>query len=137
MRSIVSILFLFLANIVILVHAVIPHHHHNRFFVSVVSMFDTELLEFLDHSHNADVPGYHDGSTNKTVILFSQIQKECKNNISTQCFCYANNLFIDNDNTVPPDLYLSGLPYIYKPYIEIYHTDCFVKAKSLRAPPFC
>jgi len=39
-------LMILLANMLILTHAVVPHHHHNKVFVGIVNVLDYET--FID-----------------------------------------------------------------------------------------
>ncbi len=134
----VSILFIFLANMIILVHAAIPHHHHNRIFVAVVSMFDSDLLEFLNHSHDVNIPGFHGAIDDKPIVtLVSNLPQDCAKYLSTTYFFYAYDLFIAADNPDKLKLFPSELPSDSTPYIFKAHTDCIVNPICLRAPPLC
>lgn len=48
MKRFTAIFFILLANICLLAHAVIPHHHHNRVAVAVV-----DVTNLFDHPHHA------------------------------------------------------------------------------------
>ena len=47
MRKRLSILMILLANILILVHVVIPHHHYNKEFVAVVNMLNEDTRDLF------------------------------------------------------------------------------------------
>jgi len=48
-----------LANMLILAHAVVPHHHHNKVFVAIVNVLDDDARDLFNHEHGHE--HHHDG----------------------------------------------------------------------------
>lgn len=57
MKRTVSILFLLLANVILLAHVVVPHHHHDSVPVEVLYLHDNGH----HHHHDHDSSHHHDG----------------------------------------------------------------------------
>ena len=58
MKRLTAIFFVLLANISLLAHAVIPHHHHDRMAVAIVDM--AAAAEQAHHEHSHDSSHFHD-----------------------------------------------------------------------------
>ena len=58
MKRSVSIIFLLLANVFLLAHAVVPHHHHDNMPVAVL---DLHGHHHDNDSHHHDASQHHDG----------------------------------------------------------------------------
>ena len=56
MRSLTTIFLVLLANLAMLVHAVVPHHHHNKLFSAVVNLLDEDSQQAFNH---ANLQGRH------------------------------------------------------------------------------
>lgn len=54
-------LMIFLANMLILAHAVVPHHHHNKVFVAIVNILDHDAQDIFNHEHGHE--HHHDGGS--------------------------------------------------------------------------
>lgn len=50
MRSLTTIFLVLLANLAMLVHAVVPHHH-NKLFAAVVNLLDEDSQQAFSHAH--------------------------------------------------------------------------------------
>ena len=65
MKRTVSILFLLLANVFLLAHAVVPHHHHDSMPVAVLDLHghhhDNDSHHQDHDSHHHDASHHHDG----------------------------------------------------------------------------
>ncbi len=48
-------------NILILAHAVVPHHHHNKVFVAIVNILDHDAQDIFNHKHGHE--HHHDGGS--------------------------------------------------------------------------
>ena len=111
MKRAISIFFILLANIAILAHAVVPHHHHNKVFAAIVNVLDDDAQKALKDN------SYDSGSFD---------------------FDYQFDLFSADIvvGTVASEL-LGSLPFVPKPYIAGSHLDYVARAIGLRAPPIC
>ncbi len=129
------ILFIILAGIVVLAHALIPHHHHNKFLVNIVGKLDTDLVRILDHSHNINSPkGFHVSQINDTASFIfiehssttSSVKEDGKKKIATR-------------PQTPPKIRESGFHLFLKspPYRKIFLSKYSGSLFGLRAPPCC
>lgn len=50
-RIVVALLLALLANVAVLVHAVVPHHHHNSVFTALISTFSPNVQQKFCHNH--------------------------------------------------------------------------------------
>ena len=123
-KKAISLSFLLLVSIVILAHAVIPHHHHRGI---------SFILE-------ATYPEHDDLNEN---CLLSNIYVKKSNNKQTfqlydsdyDPFPCILTLFLDNStyqikNNV-------SLLFRQKPYLHSNHTEFIARSAGLRAPPVC
>ena len=71
----VSIMFLLLANVFLLAHAVVPHHHHDSVLVAVLDLHghhhDNDSHHQDHDSHHHDASHHHDGPE---MCLISQAE---------------------------------------------------------------
>lgn len=59
MKRTLAILMLLIANMIILVHAVVPHHHHDKVAVALAALCEED--DCHQHSHNGSQQHQHDG----------------------------------------------------------------------------
>ena len=48
-----------LANMLILAHAVVSHHHHNKMFVAILNVLDEDARDLFNHEHGHEHPHDH------------------------------------------------------------------------------
>lgn len=140
MKKFISIFFILLANITILAHAVVPHHHHNKIFAAVINVLDNDTQKALNHSHDESTHHHGDNpedcAINETVVAAAfKLQKDSNCNfdydlLSMDLFT-AEILSIDDPK---PD---RDLLFVLKPYVAGIHTDYIARSIGLRAPPIC
>jgi hypothetical protein len=122
MKRALSLSFLFLAGIVILVHAVIPHHHHDGVPVIPIS------------AHHDDS---HPDDPNNTEIVYVRLNND-KQICQSLDFNYdllpcLSTLFSDNSTyQIKND---TGLPFRHQPYLLLHYTQFIACSIGLRAPP--
>lgn len=75
MKQKTAILFVLLANICMLAHAVIPHHHHDRMAVAVISM--AEFAGHDQHSHDNKHSHYHHNHNGQGSHPHSNNSEDC------------------------------------------------------------
>ena len=148
MKRIIGLSLLFLANIVVLAHATIPHHHHGRVIVSICNILSID--DALNHKHE----NCHSGQHNEHEHKHSEhpLSEDCvlnelyaRSNVSS-----ANSNGSDFTNfqldfplvchDVIPLIEIRDygeLPFRQKPYLNSYHTHYITHSLGLRAPPFC
>lgn len=154
-----SIWLILLVNMLILAHTVVPHHHHNKMFATIVNVLDKDAQYLLNHEHRPihsheeddehqdDASHHHHDSedclmneTEAAVVL--KIQAEDKN-----VCAYSHLKKLDDDGFVMfavIDFYKSSLFSNYKektvrrsPFIDCEYTDLVAHSKGLRSPPSC
>lgn len=154
MKNVTSIVFLLLANIVILAHAAVPHHHHNGIVVSIFNFLS--VSETLEHDHHDYAPSYtdynqnsdkhsHQGEYNEYCLLngiylnVSQDKQHYLSSDSTDLFKqidYFPLFAAISTNDIELKDY-GCLPFRQKPYVNPYHSHYITHCLGLRAPPFC
>ena len=142
MKRVLSIFFLLLANIAILVHAVVPHHHHNKVFAAIVDILDEDAQHALNHSHRQDSHHHDSGSEecaiNETLVAVAfRLQKD--NGVAPESFDVDSHLDLfvtDITATAVPEP-VGGLSFVLKPYLAGDYIDHISRSLGLRAPPAC
>ncbi len=139
-KKVISLLFLLLANVVILAHSVVFHHHDNPIPVT---------LCVADQEHHCDENAEQNHCCHDT---------ESAGNCCDSKSCLLNTPFTTNDNIralsavnnfdfVIIHLFsvnqivqitdLTGLPFRQKPYSLPFYSEFISQSKGLRAPPVC
>lgn len=152
MKKIISIVFLLLANFIVLAHAAIPHHHHNRIVFSIFNFLS--ISEELEHDHHDYAPSYthqnsdkhsHQGEYNEYCLLngiYLNASQDKQHFLSSDC----TDLFKQIDYfslfaaTSTNDIELKDygcLSFRQKPYVNPYQSHYNPHCLGLRAPPFC
>lgn len=72
MRSLMTIFNALLANIAMLVHAVVPYHHHNKVFAAVVNLLDENAQQTFNHAHQQ---GRHFQFASTRVLVVQSLQE--------------------------------------------------------------
>lgn len=141
MKKAASILFISVANIILLAHAVIPHHHHKKLVclekVHCQQHINTHSFDATEQDHN------HDGNGNFEYCLLQQVVVLPSNQIKKDCDDFQKddgqefiNLisFISlnkNPKIILPVISIAG----YKLNITSDFTSYFCSSSGLRAPP--
>lgn len=155
MKKAIPFIFLLLANIIILAHTFVPHHHHDSIAVAIVNTFsaDDEAVHNHGHGNNHIHTHSHDKANNTKAHDHSghELSEECLLNApylrQNQVKQFSS---ADNDFSPVPDFIIlfslvprinindyGELPFIQKPYLISYHTTYISQSLGLRAPPVC
>ena len=127
-KRVLSLSFLLFASMLILAHAVIPHHHHDG--IPIVA------------AHQEDDSNQPNHETEENWLL--TIVKVRMGNDKQMCqsfyfdfrfLPYSLTLFSDNQTPHFKDDIV--LPFRYHPYILHFYTGFIARAIGLRAPPVC
>lgn len=141
MKRKAAILFIMLANFIILAHAVVPHHHHHE---DIYSHHDTgccnsSILFSLTHD---DDDCSHDDSERETCKLQDLLSKLVLNTKERESFVAA--VESDFQDYYIADLLLYDIDIVqvlaytrYGQYNEHVPENHAVTCLSLRAPPCC
>ena len=158
MRKAVAISFLFLANMILLAHAFVPHHHHEGVPICF-SSHNHDYDENRNHdigdcthpSHHEHGPGcthnHHEGdgcladccNISKDVYvrileddeIFSLLNLLNCSDRGVELVYYISNE--DSGNLPLSGIY--GLPFRQKPYLPSYFSDYIIGSSGLRGPP--
>ena len=136
---------LLIANAILLAHAAVPHHHHDKVAVAIVHLWENETGH---HHHEHDSDGHHhDGP--ESCFLTEALEEAIVPDTSTEIEAPLNpsHLFqhllpawdaiaTDTETAVDALQYLRH-PFRQRPYLtSVYLT--FVESRlGFRAPPFC
>ena len=147
-RNPACLIALLFANIILLVHAAVPHHYHEDTGVCfVLHCLDSEEAHTHDHYHDWHTH-QHDGNSSADMCYIDKVYTTVGSAIKTACkmdFCLHTDCDCED---VLPTLILEYLsiedfvdgtekPFQLKPYFSSYHTEYFVVSLGLRAPPVC
>lgn len=139
MRTKTAFIFLLFANLFLLAHAVIPHHHHKDNPVPI----PFEWNHYAEHSHHDSNPFSHD----------DHHEHETKDCCLSQTLIVPNNQLIESEKVV--DLLLADILFLTFYVCEISYLNTFIKktyeivgsiplpkqfsgsSQGLRAPPVC
>lgn len=149
-----------LANIIMLAHTIVPHHHHNGF---VVALLERNIKERSQDHHHAPsdhhstssdhhhapgthnhAPGTHHHESNSETEKCALNEVYTRSDNSPKFECYENCDYKTSKIFVSPrgiDKFSlvneGGLPFRQKPYIESYYSKFSSGSIGLRAPPIC
>jgi hypothetical protein len=135
MKRATALIFLLLANIIMLAHAFVPHCDYNKISSSVVlSVIQSEndnnccSCKTFHHSHDTDIE-----------CLLSQIYARIENDDKTATFAdfiLLSYPFVSVNNLITA-ANTEFLSFQYKPYLLSYYCANILPATGLRAPPAC
>jgi len=132
MKRALSLSFLLFVNMVILAHAVIPHHHHDGIPV---------LVAHHEHDGNTPVNNYNDELQDYWLMTIVKIRLGNDKQIYQSCDFdfhfqpYFITLFSNNE--IPQIKDDIDFQLGYHPYVISFFTEFIVLATGLRAPPVC
>ena len=153
MRKAVAISFLLLANIVLLAHAFIPHHHHEGIPICFSShkhnhIHDADDSDCTHPSHHEPGPGcthsHHGGDCcpNDSCPISKDIYARVLEDDETfPIFDFPEGetesiFYVSNEDIIKlpiPGLY--GLPFRQKPLLLSYFSEYIIGSLGLRGPP--
>lgn len=137
MKRRIYILLFQLVGLLILTHAIVPHHHHDKALVVIGTLYDNDLHdheEGLCNHHKSDAPehGHEDQCTvveswtSTSAHISSYWLVSTSNNNYTSYISSLLNPLKVNVEAIQPDTYTE------KPW-----KDILQQHKPLRAPPAC
>ena len=129
-KKVISLSFLLLANVVMLAHSVIFHHHDNP--MSVVLCAE-------DHEHHCpDTETPSKCCTFQNCLLGAPYTKADDFKPIKQGFDnFEFIVIISSSNRITPITDLTGLPFRQKPYLPLFYSEFVSQSMGLRAPPAC
>ncbi len=150
MKKAIGIGLVLLANMVLLAHAVIPHHHHDQSVESCsVSFHQHEAVHHCQHLKSTNTFYENTGNAHRGLSL-----EDCLlENIYVR-FVNDNHTTLTNEPDLETDIHFSQFftspdnfiriesdspPSIFrqKPHLESLYANHAAQSFGLRAPPFC
>ena len=128
-RRTASILFLLLANLILLVHTVIPHHHHANL---ICFKHDLQLTDNHDDNHHDKD---NDICSLQNIIVIVQNNQEIKSVSPQNYIDQFNNsqaLLSNSNQYIPIQSKIIWLKHYHSPP---YYSPLFENNKGLRGPP--
>ena len=147
-KKAIALSFLFLANAIMLTHAIIPHHHHNGvFFTLATAHHNHDCDSHNDHQNCDDTQSdrkceypFCDDNAEKCSLTTIYV-KVSDNRQSFQLHDFDIDLLpciltllTDYNAPLIDDV---GLPFRQNPYLQSYHTEYISQSLGWRAPPVC
>lgn len=144
MKRIIGLSLLFLANIVVLAHAVIPHDHHGKICISICNILS--VSDTLNHKHESCRLGCgehaHSGHSSKECTLNDLYTRSNESSVSSGDSDFTN--FHSDFPVICYDAvplleiqFYEELSFRQKPYLNSYYTYYLTHSLGLRAPPSC
>lgn len=145
---------LLMANVLILAHAVIPHHHHDKVAVAIVHLWENEAEHHHSHNedghhrHSHDADGHHHEGKEDcflTEVMEEALVKDSFSEIEApfhtaellqQPLPVWEALIADVAPDVDALQYLRH-PFRQKPYLTNVYLAFVANQFGFRAPPFC
>ena len=144
---------LLMANIILLAHAAVPHHHHDKVAVAIVHLWENEAEHYHSHNedghhHSHDVDGHHHEGTEDcflTEVMEEALVKDAFGEIEAplhtaellqQTLPVWEALVADATPAVDALQYLRH-PFRQRPYLTSVYLAFVESQLGFRAPPFC
>lgn len=131
MRRLLSLSLMLLANIAILAHVVVPHHHHNGALVFAPEAVGMEASP-PGHFHDDSRP--HGADSGRCVVsetLVAAVSRVSSPDVPLLLFP------VSVVGVAMAEPLLLGLPFVSKPYEPCCHVGRPCLPWGLRAPPVC
>ena len=146
-KKAIALSFLLLANTVILVHAIICHHHHDTIPVTLVAGHHKHDCNSYNHHHHDaqsvdrcnNYPNCHERIEECSLVTIYVRLNDDKQVSQLLNFDFDQLPYIlvpFSDYSIPQIYNDAGLPFRQKPYLLSYHTEYISQSLGLRAPPF-
>ena len=139
LKRAISLSFLLVANVIVLAHAIVLHHHHE----------DTSIC--FNNSHCQDCKETHDSQTNdrnsypgKCSIIIDDNYTPASNYLNISCHLHnkcdcTHILYALISTTLYTGDFVADLIIHFRqnPFIPLFYSDFISQSLGLRAPPVC
>lgn len=145
MKKAISLFFTLLANLILLVHAVVPHHHHEDI-ACFTNHFNTEHGITCHQHENHDPGNDHDTDHENDNCSLHELLAIVPDRIRQEQLQYFFNdrpeactyaIIAKTAMLDPSELHTASGEYIRKPYLLRTYRQVYTCSNSLRAPPYC
>lgn len=146
MKRFIAISLLFCANLIILAHNVLPHHHHNGMAVSLqlLDRHDHDTRHEHHHHHDADhhESHNHQNESNSENCLLSNLLSRLVINDKDENSGFEADAQLVSWLAILPNfsdhkIVIEGDWIGHRPYVLLKHSLPDVFSNGLRAPPIC
>ncbi len=146
MKKATGILFLLLANLALLAHTVIPHHHPDAHHISICNLLPAEDANNIHCAHH-DMGGQEHGANglgddcilNGLYIRVASGHQSSSEEDHPSCDdtadSYPSICSIVNPSSVRWDE--GGIPFRHRPFLLYSYSQYVTSSLGLRAPPVC
>lgn len=143
MRKSIAFIFLLLANLVLLAHTMIPHHHHDRVIVCIGEIHCSDNEDSHNHqASNSHAHKHNDSSSSKECIIkdiYTRVDnsKQISGSGVDKYIEFPDSLLFSDTHSLFNIWVLKATTYNQKKYLISYYPVFFTQPIGLRAPPFC
>ena len=138
-KKTISLLFLFLVNMIILAHSVVYHHHNDQMFVVLCTVNQGHHCDGTAHNHHGeDAENTNRCCASEDCQLNTLYTKADDFKLTKPIFEESNfdiNTLIVNQTIQIADL--TGLPFRQNPDLLLLYSEYLSQSIGLRAPPTC
>jgi hypothetical protein len=141
MKKAISLSFLLLANIILLAHAAVPHHHHEN---AGVCFVNTHCEDNEETHHHDSQTNEHERNNFPDRCCFDIAYTHAGNSTKPACRLYKKCdceqlLFslISNNLNAQSLIDNVGLPFRQNPFVLLFYSEFISYSGGLRAPPAC
>ena len=135
-----------LANIILLAHTIVPHHHHENDVVCFFDSYCKDCKEAQNHEHHNTLNHLceNGGNLSEKCCIIDNVYIPAHNHTIKSTFfhihskCHCDQMF---EMLMPNSLNIQDfddktlITYQHKPDSVNYHTDFISQSLGLRAPP--
>ena len=146
MKKAIAISFLMLANIILLAHTIVPHHHHEN---EVICFFVSHCNECKVGQNYAqyNIPNLlceNERNPSEKCCIIDNVYVPTHSHTIKSTFCYIHSkcnygqifeMLISNSFNIQDSVDNTLITFQQKPYTVSYHTDFISQSLGLRAPP--
>lgn len=144
-KRFIAISLLFCANLILLAHSIVPHHHHNGIVVSLQleSRYEHNNNDEHNHHHDCDHHDSHDhskDSDSEHCLLYNLLTRfviSSKENSDTGAVDMHFTLWHALCPGQPQLVALESRRIKHRPYLLFQYTVPDITSNGLRGPPFC
>ena len=132
---------LWVANILLLAHIAIPHHHHGD---DVKCCFDFHCKDCSHKPHDSQTHQHERNPFSEKCCFIDNVYTLAENNIKTACHIHTkcdcrHILFTLISDSLHLQFFCNNTITHFRqnPYIPLFYADFVAQSIGLRAPPVC
>jgi len=126
-KKTIALSILLFANVIMLVHAVVPHHHHDGM------LFLSSFIQHENIPQHCNYTHCHDGI--EDCALVNDYTRFDNDGQTFQLHDFNSTLFLVYSITQIENN--ADLPFRQKPYLPLFYSEFISQSLNLRAPPVC